>query len=454
MGKQWITAAGLALLMTAQGMGQWSEPTFSIDYRGPTNGQADPFLGLPITDADILCSPVPGPPIGTPVLGCPTPPGIALPWTALSVVPNQFNNIELDALSYGRDNVFEERPVAFSVDDFAVGAGGFPAPDVASEGAFGNQEAAADVFESLAPLALGPPGAPQPNVLRFDGDGFPPPALPTPGYGLVEPTPPGAGQGDNLDALNMDTTADDLFGPVYFSLDATVVDPITGVAGTGTAAANGFTGGDVLVAPPAAGGPAFVYASANQLGLDLLGGPDSDDLDALMLWDDGDMQYNPVVDLLLFSVRRGSAVIGQPDSLWGVPIEEGDILIEPGFGGGSPFPGVFMAAESLGLATWRSGLAQWGDDMDALSALRLLILGDVNGDGVVDGLDIQPFVDLLTGGGYQAEADINGDGVVDGLDIQPFVDIITGGGGSPTPEPATLSLLLLGALAVRRRRHR
>ena len=79
------------------------------------------------------------------------------------------------------------------------------------------------------------------------------------------------------------------------------------------------------------------------------------------------------------------------------------------------------------------------------------LLGDLNGDGVVDGLDIQPFVDLLTGGGYQAEADIHGDGVVDGLDIQPFVDVITGAGGSPTPEPATLSLLLLGGLAVRRR---
>jgi len=82
------------------------------------------------------------------------------------------------------------------------------------------------------------------------------------------------------------------------------------------------------------------------------------------------------------------------------------------------------------------------------------ILGDVNGDGVVDGLDIQPFVDLLTGGGYQAEADINEDTVVDGLDIQPFVDIITGAGGNPVPEPATLSLLAIGGVALLRRRMR
>jgi len=83
------------------------------------------------------------------------------------------------------------------------------------------------------------------------------------------------------------------------------------------------------------------------------------------------------------------------------------------------------------------------------------ILGDVNGDGVVDGLDIQPFVDLLTGGGYQTEADINEDSVVDGLDIQPFVDIITGAGGNPVPEPATMSLLVVAGIGmlVRRGRH-
>ena len=84
-----------------------------------------------------------------------------------------------------------------------------------------------------------------------------------------------------------------------------------------------------------------------------------------------------------------------------------------------------------------------------------LVLGDVNGDGVVDGLDIQPFVDLLTGGGYQAEADINDDDVVDGLDIQPFVDIITGAGGTPVPEPVSAALILAGLpLVVRGLRKR
>ncbi len=55
-----------------------------------------------------------------------------------------------------------------------------------------------------------------------------------------------------------------------------------------------------------------------------------------------------------------------------------------------------------------------------------LISGDVNQDGVADLLDIAPFVQLLSQGGFQAEADINGDGVVDLLDIAPFVELLSG----------------------------
>jgi len=77
--------------------------------------------------------------------------------------------------------------------------------------------------------------------------------------------------------------------------------------------------------------------------------------------------------------------------------------------------------------------------------------GDVNHDGVVDSLDIQPFVDLLSGGGFQCEADINKDLVVDSLDIQPLVDLIAGN-AAPVPEPSGIALLGAGALALIRRR--
>ena len=56
-----------------------------------------------------------------------------------------------------------------------------------------------------------------------------------------------------------------------------------------------------------------------------------------------------------------------------------------------------------------------------------LVIGDVNNDGEVDLLDIQPFVALFSGGGYQIEADINSDGNVDKRDIPPFVALLTGG---------------------------
>jgi hypothetical protein len=75
---------------------------------------------------------------------------------------------------------------------------------------------------------------------------------------------------------------------------------------------------------------------------------------------------------VLFSVRRGSALIGSPDSFSGIPIEEGDILTVPFMGPGafSLFPAIYIGAEALGLATLRSvpGL-QFADDLDALSVV-------------------------------------------------------------------------------------
>ena len=54
-----------------------------------------------------------------------------------------------------------------------------------------------------------------------------------------------------------------------------------------------------------------------------------------------------------------------------------------------------------------------------------ILLGDVDRDGVVDFLDIPPFIDLITEGELQAEGDIDQSGAVDFLDIFPFVMILT-----------------------------
>lgn len=56
-----------------------------------------------------------------------------------------------------------------------------------------------------------------------------------------------------------------------------------------------------------------------------------------------------------------------------------------------------------------------------------VLLCDVNLDGVVDLLDIAPFVDLIQSGTYQCEGDANQDGLVDLLDIGPFIVFLSGG---------------------------
>jgi len=382
-----IVAAGLAALL-ANGLPAVAQTgvTFSVDFQGPTGGLKGPFTGVPdsftgvgIDEGSILTAFVPGPPGPNPASPGPLPPpgmmtsavlsGAGTVPGGLGIVPGLLSAVEVDALSYGRDNGPQ---LAFSVDEFALGIPGAPAfPNVTSEGAGGSMEASADVYTYLGPAAPTAPGPVIGNKGRIDGNGAGP--FGGPGLGLREPNPPAFGQpfdqGDNLDAVDLDTALNSVKGPVFFSMDSDFVDPLEGFpANSGTALGNGFVGGDVVVTPAVGSGVLGVYAPAAVLGLDKFGF-DTDDLDALILRDDGAVNavgmpfFDPASDFLLFSVRRGSAVIGTPDSLLGLPIEEGDVLTAPI--AGVAVPGIFIPAERMGLMTSRSFGAR-GDELDAM----------------------------------------------------------------------------------------
>ncbi len=54
-----------------------------------------------------------------------------------------------------------------------------------------------------------------------------------------------------------------------------------------------------------------------------------------------------------------------------------------------------------------------------------LLIGDINCDGVIDLLDVDPFVNLLVSGEFLDKADLNSDGFVTLLDVPLFVDLLT-----------------------------
>ncbi len=391
---------------------------FSVDYRGPTIGTPVPCAPGLITAGDILSvrppfvcgadvpiyGPVPPPDVVIP--GGPFALGLGVPTIGgcVGVGPGVPCPAELDALSMGQEpflvrGILPAGTFVFSVDEWAVGRPGSPlAPNVLSEA--GVFDSAGDVFEAGVipaypmPLPAFPPAPVPGNTGLVDGNGLvSPTGAHYPGLGILEPRPAfagaGARPGDNLDALDMDTV-----GPttgVFFSLDAAFFDPNFGVPNLGSAAANGFPAAAVL-ATLVPGGPPVVYIPPLALGLDLAG-PGTDDLDALAFAENGVAGYQAAVapyawgpgiaDMVVFSVRRNSAVVGVIASgPIALPISEGDLLIPP-TGAGLP-PRIFVPAEYLGLATVRSGALR-NDELDALDIRRppATAIAFCHGDGDV-----------------------------------------------------------------------
>jgi hypothetical protein len=64
-------------------------------------------------------------------------------------------------------------------------------------------------------------------------------------------------------------------------------------------------------------------------------------------------------------------------------------------------------------------LAAW--DAEPGHHVEFLQIGDVNHDAEVNGLDVDPFIDLLLAARFDVAADMNEEGAVNGLDVEPFV---------------------------------
>ncbi len=376
---------------------------YSIDWHsvsvGPHTGITSGTLLFPAGGAGALG------PLGSPNGGLPAFGLDPSCWGAPGGTPCP---VDIDGISVGngghlaQSSGVEAGLLRYSVDPFAIGTVNLPGqPGLASEAAA--MDAAADLLTHVHNLPPGPlgPGVPVAHRGSTDGNGLRSTSTFTyPGLGLIEPCPPVIGNpaytGDNLDAITFPST----FVPTshfYFSLEGSITDPLTGIPSTGSAQAHGFQGADVLHA--SGSGTITLFADAASLGLDLVQGPGSDDVDAIEVYDykgaimDGIYTAPTVLfqwetgesDLVLFSVRRGSAVIGQIDSLLGIPIQESDILMPPIPGGLSPFPGIFIAGERLGLASVRAGTASgnFSDDLDGFGN-AVTVLSDCNHDGLDD----------------------------------------------------------------------
>jgi len=134
----------------------------------------------------------------------------------------------------------------------------------------------------------------------------------------------------------------------------------------------------------------------------------------------------PPTDMLFFSVRPGSAIIGVLDSLCGTPIGPGDILWGPPAAGFPPRK--WIPAAQLGLGPM--------DNLDALDLVR-----DCNGNGLPDNLETALGLTPDINGNRipdscECLADITGDGVVN---IDDLLAVIAAWGMAGGPADVTFN---------------
>ena len=344
-----LVSQALILAVAAHASGQ----AFSIDSLSPTVTSGfglhdDIFLGQ--------SSPAPSP----------IPPFLYVPGSGF----------EVDALSFGRPlHEFSiSAPASFSVSRGSFGVAGTASAVESTAG-----EESSDVYGSTYGGT---------NTLTFDGDGVataPNPAVPSlsvaePATFLPVPIPPPVAVGD-VDALDMQTllaVPGPLPSHIYFSIDAaSAAGPVYGP--TSSAAdiyvGTSFPPAGTYDSPAGPGLPPFSPSGVQPYALEILLGigtiPGTNDLDAVVVFDDGDAIFTPGTDIIAFSLAPGSSYIGMLDPISGIPISPGDILLDATsamtiLGSLGPGAAILHTAESIGLRTLRSGFLGGDDNLNAL----------------------------------------------------------------------------------------
>ena len=103
-----------------------------------------------------------------------------------------------------------------------------------------------------------------------------------------------------------------------------------------------------------------------------------------------------------------------------------NVAINNSFAAATRFP-AFSMSNQLTLASDSGSFNLKGFELATIFTYETgsVLKGDVDGNGVVDFFDIQPFINILTSGGFQPQADVDQDGDVDFFDIQPFISLLT-----------------------------
>ena len=115
----------------------------------------------------------------------------------------------------------------------------------------------------------------------------------------------------------------------------------------------------------------------------------------------------------------GGIILYQADN---IPFESDSLFVDPGV---IPMQtGFWYLAEPDGQINSFSELESGEPMAMKITFEKAPLLGDVDQSGAIDFSDIGPFIELLSGGLFQAEADCDNSGQVDFDDISAFIEIL------------------------------